>query len=421
VRVLLVGKGGRESALAWALSVSPLVEELHVAPGNPGMARFAEQHPTSIDDLEGIVSLGKRVGSDLVVIGPEAPLASGLADMVESAGMRPFGPGAAGARLEASKSFAKSLMRSSGIPTAAAKQFDIAGDALAYVRGLPGPAVVKADGLAAGKGVVVCDDAGQAEAAVVDAMESKRFGAAGRTVLIEEKLEGEELSVLVLFDGETWIPLEPARDYKRVNDGDAGPNTGGMGSYSPVPSCSAETLSRILDEIIEPTAAAIRSRGIRYRGVIYAGLMLTEEGPKVIEYNCRFGDPETQALIPRLESDLAGALTATADGSLDGVKLTWRPDACVCVVAASGGYPGDYEIGHAIAGVEGAESITGLPLFHADTRMSDDGGLITAGGRVLGISGLGYDHAAARRQAYEAAGKVSFEGIHYRTDIASGV
>jgi phosphoribosylamine--glycine ligase len=417
VRVLVVGKGARENALCWSISQSPTVSEVHAAPGNPGIAQFADCHEVAADDIPSLTSLAQKIEPDLTVIGPEAPLAAGLADKLADRGYKVFGPGASGARLESSKSFAKSLMRVSGIPTAAAADFDRSEDAIRYLRGFEGPVVVKADGLAEGKGVTVCDDPAQAEQTVKEIMDDKKFGAAGNRVLIEERLKGEEISALAFFDGHTIVPMEPAQDYKRVFDSDVGPNTGGMGSYSPVPSCGPRKYKRIVSQILEPIGAALSRRNIRYRGVIYAGLMLTTSGPKVIEFNCRFGDPEAQALIPRLDSDIVEALAACADGSLSGVKLRWRDDACVCVVAASHGYPGSYETGKSITGLDAAAALTGIPVFHAGTAISD-GQLKSAGGRVLAVSALGYDHAAARQLAYQAIDKVSFEGIHFRSDIA---
>lgn len=421
MRVLLIGKGGRESALAWAISRSSLVDELLCAPGNPGIAEVAECVPFAIDDIPGIRELAAAREPGLVVVGPEAPLAAGLADALREDGIRVFGPGRDGAGLESSKSFAKELMLESGIPTATAREFVRSDDAIEFAKSLGGPVVVKADGLAEGKGVTVCSDTGEAITAIKEALEDRRFGESGAKILIEEKLEGPEVSALALFDGKTVVPLEPAQDFKRVFDGDRGPNTGGMGSYSPVPACPPPVYDSIIDRVIQPITAALNSRQIPYNGVIYAGLMLTAEGAKVIEFNCRFGDPETQALLPRLDSDLVEALLACAEGSLDGVKLQWRSDACVCVVAASEGYPGEYATGHPILGLQDAATITKIPVFHAGTALGPSGDVVTSGGRVLGVSAVDEDISSARTRAYEAMGKISFDGMHYRSDIAEGV
>lgn len=421
MRVLLVGKGGRESALAWAISRSPLVEELWCAPGNPGISELAENLPVAVDDFPGIVDLASARKPDLVVVGPEAPLAAGLADSLSQAGSLVFGPGREGAKLEWSKSFAKGLMLGAGIPTASAIEFVRSDEAVDYAESLDGRVVVKADGLAEGKGVTVCSDPREANAAIREALDNGRFGESGARILIEEKLVGSEVSAIALFDGKTVVPLPPAQDYKRVFDGDRGPNTGGMGSYSPVPACPPPVYDSIIDTVIQPITAALNSREIPYTGVIYAGLMLTTEGPKVIEFNCRFGDPETQAILPRLESDLVEALVACAEGTLDSVKLQWRSEACVCVAAASEGYPGEYATGHQIHGLQEAASITNIPVFHAGTAYDGSGRVITSGGRVLGVSALGKNVASARDRAYEAIGKISFDGIHYRSDIARDV
>lgn len=419
MRALVVGKGGREHAIAWSLSKSPLVDELLCAPGNPGMAALGECVDVASDDIAGIAKLAKERRVGLAVIGPEAPLVAGVSDALDEQGIAVFGPGAAGARLEGSKSYAKSLMGKYEVPTARAAGFDRAEEATAYAKKVGPPLVVKADGLAEGKGVTVCSTLDEANAAIRDAMEARRFGEAGSRILIEERLEGRELSILAFCDGKTILPMHEARDYKRIFDEDRGPNTGGMGSYSPVPDASPVLLDRVDGEILEPIAAGLEKEGVSYKGVIYAGLMLTAEGPKVIEFNCRFGDPEAQALLPRLSSDLVEPMLASIEGSLAGVKLSWRPDACVCVVAASGGYPGEYQTGFAISGLDKAEAISGIPAFHAGTAIRD-GELVTAGGRILGLSALGVDHTAAREKAYRALSQVSFEGIHYRRDIALG-
>lgn len=414
----MVGRGGREHTLAWALSRSPLIDEVISAPGNPGMGALGDCVHIGQDDLAGIAALAVERRVDFVVVGPEAPLVAGLADVLGEKAIATFGPGPAGARLEGSKSFAKSLMRKYGIPTGKAVEFDRADEATAYIESLDSPVVIKADGLTEGKGVTVCDTPADAKVAIVDAMQKRRFGPSGARVLVEEKLEGRELSVLAFCDGKTVLAMPAARDYKRAFDKDRGPNTGGMGSYSPVPDATADLLDQVTDRVLEPISAGLDREGVTYQGVIYAGLVLTADGPKVLEFNCRFGDPEAQALLPRLESDLAEPLLACLDGSLAGVKLSWSPDSCVCVVGASNGYPIEYETGFVISGLAEAQAITGMPVFHAGTGTNARGETTTGGGRVLGVSALGPDLDSARRTAYRAMAEVSFDGIHYRRDIA---
>lgn len=406
--------------MAWALSNSPSVQEVHSAPGNPGMAEVSQCHPVPVDDTEGVAELAKRLTADLVVVGPEAPLAAGLADRVAAEGIPVFGPRAAGARLESSKNYAKRLMARCGIPTAEAKAFSDLDAALAYVREQNSPLVVKADGLAAGKGVTVCDGPDDARAAVLDAMEAKKFGDAGRTVLIEERMEGEELSILALCDGKTVLPLPAAQDFKRAFDGGTGSNTGGMGSYSPVASCTPQVAEEAMEKVLRPLVKGLADLPEPYVGVIYAGLMLTDDGLKVVEFNCRFGDPEIQAVLPRMQADLGRAMLACTSGELAGERLEASRQACVCVVAASSGYPDVSPVpaGYPISGVADAQAMPGVEVFQAATRLVD-GHLTTAGGRVLSVSALGDDVAAARRLAYEAIDKVAFEGMRYRTDIAA--
>ncbi|MDQ4005131.1 MAG: phosphoribosylamine--glycine ligase [Actinomycetota bacterium] len=418
MRILLVGGGGREHALAWALSRSPEVGQLIAAPGNAGIAEFAECVPASAEDVKAIMDLADRGRPDLVVVGPEAPLVAGLVDELEARGIRAFGPGRAGARIEGSKVWAKALCREAGIPTAEAETFTDIAEAEGYLASLQPPYVVKAEGLAAGKGVTVATSPEQAAAALRASLVEGAFGEAGRRVLIEEHLSGPEVSALALTDGETVIPLAFAQDFKRVGDDDDGPNTGGMGAYSPVPVVEEETRKRIEEDVLHPTVAALRRRGIDYRGVLYAGLMLTSEGPKVLEFNARFGDPETQAILPRLDSDLAPLLLATAEGRLGERAVSWRDDACVTAILASGGYPGEYRTGIPIAGIEDASALDGVTVFHAGTALDGDGRVTTAGGRVLAVSALGKDLAAARERAYEAVSRIRFDGMHHRTDIA---
>ena len=417
MRVLLVGGGGREHALAWKLAQSPSVDSLLAAPGNAGIEELADCRPVGAEDIAGLLRLAEKESVDLVVVGPEAPLVAGLVDHLEGRGIAAFGPSADGAVIEGSKVEAKSLCVALGIPTARSETFTDAGEADRYLDNMEPPYVVKAEGLAAGKGVTVADSRDEALAALKAALVDRAFGRAGERVLVEEFLEGREVSALALTDGETVIPLAPAQDFKRVGDGDTGPNTGGMGAYSPVPFVDEDTWGSISDRILEPVVHGLRERRIPYKGVLYAGLMLTDQGPKVLEFNCRFGDPETQAIIPRLETDLAELLVATARGDLRDAKVAWRPEACVTVVLASGGYPGSYETGAPIQGLERAAEVEEATVFHAGTARRD-GRVVTAGGRVLAVSALGKSLAEARERAYLATSPITFEGMHHRTDIA---
>jgi phosphoribosylamine---glycine ligase len=416
VRVLVVGGGGREHAIAWALARNPNVE-LHAAPGNPGIGQLATVHGVASDDVRALVGLVERIDAELTVVGPEAPLVEGLVDELEARGRRAFGPRRDAARIEGSKAWAKDLCVRHGIPAPRSRTFTEIGPAEAFLDELEPPFVVKADGLAAGKGVAVAADRDEAVAALRERLVDRVFGEAGATVLIEEHLAGREVSAIALTDGRTVLPLMLAQDHKRALDGDQGPNTGGMGAFSPVPSADPGLRDRVVRDILEPTVAALAGEGIEYRGVLYAGLMLTEAGPRVLEFNCRFGDPETQAILPRLSSDLAEAVAACADGSLDGYRLVAAPEACVTVVLTSDGYPGPYETGRAVHGLQDAEGLEDVTVFHAGTAVRD-GRVVTAGGRVLAISALGDDLGDARRRAYEAVSLVSFEGMRYRTDIA---
>jgi phosphoribosylamine---glycine ligase len=399
VNVLVVGSGGREHALAWQLGRSPELGELHAAPGNPGIAGLGTCHPVRADDAETLLDLSRQLGIDLVVVGPEAPLVAGLADELRHAGVAVFGPSAAAARIEGSKSFAKEVMRSAGIPTAA------------ELDGPWAPCVVKADGLAAGKGVFVCPTQAEAEAAWARAKEL------GDRVVVEELLEGEEVSVFALSDGAEALGLAPAQDFKRLRDGDEGPNTGGMGSYSPVPALSAEEVEELVDAVHRPVLAELAARGRPYQGLLYAGLMLTADGPRVLEFNCRFGDPETQAILPRLEGDLLPALAAAAEGSLTGIELAVSADAAVTVVLASPGYPDAPETGIPLGGIEEAEA-DGALVFHAGTARRGEA-FVSAGGRVLNVTALGATVTEARERAYRAAERIEFPGVHYRRDIAA--
>ena len=417
MRTLLLGSGGRESALAWALDGSPSVSELIVAPGNAGISRFAELVDGDIEDPNEVVDLARRIGSDLVVVGPEAPLVAGVADALRADGRAVFGPNRSAARIEGSKEYAKSLMDDAGIPTATWRSFDEVATATRFLDELGPPYVVKADGLAAGKGVVVTEDRTEAVEALKDRLQRGAFGIAGSRVVIEEFLDGEEASLIAFTDGVDVVACVPAQDYKRVLDGDGGPNTGGMGSYSPVPSCPPEVADRLVDDVLRPMVLATADAGAHFVGALYAGLALTSKGPKVVEFNARFGDPETQALMPRLRSDLGEICMACATASLEGTKLEWAREACVAVVLASDGYPGSYATGQAIAGLDEVAELKDVHVFHAGTaRRGDD--IVTAGGRVLAVSALVDSFAHARRRAYEAAEKIHFEGVNYRSDIA---
>jgi phosphoribosylamine--glycine ligase len=417
LRALLLGSGGRESALASALSNSDVLDDLVVAPGNPGIAQIAEIMPADIADPTAVVELARHVDAGLVVVGPEAPLVAGVADALGADRRTVFGPSAAAARIEESKSYAKDLMERTGIRTARGQTFQDPTAATAFMDELGPPYVIKADGLAAGKGVVVTNDRAAAIAAIEERLVAGTFGDAGRSIVVEEFLDGPEASLIAFTDGRTVVPCEPAQDYKRVDDGDRGPNTGGMGSYSPVPVCPPPVAEQIVAEVLEPMVEAMRRAGAPFVGALYAGLALTERGPRVIEFNARFGDPETQALMPRLESDFGEVCLACATGELEGTKLAWSRKACVTVVLSSHGYPGSFEQGKEITGIEDAQQLDGVEVFHAGTRRDGDR-LVTAGGRVLAVSALGEGFGDARGRAYDAAGLIDFEGKHLRTDIA---
>jgi phosphoribosylamine---glycine ligase len=416
MRVLLVGSGGREHALAWALARSPLLGELHAAPGNPGIGTLARLHDVSVSDLEGLTRLAVDLAADLVVVGPEAPLVGGLVDRLSAAGIAAFGPTAAAARIEGSKAFAKAVMDAAGVPTARFTVCDTVSAAHAAIAEADGAVVVKADGLAAGKGVVVCSSTQEAHAAVAAALVDERFGSAGRRVLIEERLEGPELSLLALCDGEHVIPLAPARDYKRAGDGDRGPNTGGMGCISPVPGVDDDMVAEILARVHRPVVNELARRGTPYRGCLYAGLILTADGPKVIEFNARFGDPETQAILPRTAGDLLALLARCAGGNLGGAEAEVDADVCVSVVVASRGYPEAPEVGDSIEGIDAAEELEGVSVFHAGTAMGATG-LETSGGRVLNVTAVGPGFETACRRAYAGVDLIRIAGSHHRSDI----
>ena len=420
MKVLVVGSGGREHALCAALRRSPSVERVFCAPGSDGIAALATVAPEiQANNAEGLIAYAKTMAVDLVVVGPEAPLVAGLADAVRKAGLACFGPGADGAQLEGSKTFAKQLMVRNNVPTAGYKTFASLDDARAHVLGLDAfPVVIKADGLAAGKGVTVCASRDAALAAVAEAMEQKKFGDAGARVVVEEFLRGEEVSVHAITDGTTLLVLPSAQDHKRVRDGDQGPNTGGMGAYSPAPVLTDKLLDVVVRTILVPTLHGLKIEGIDFRGVLYAGLMMTRSGPKVLEFNARFGDPETQVILPRVRSDLGAILLAAAEGrltELEGIDVDPRP--VVGVVMASEGYPEAFKTGKPITGIEAAAAMPDVTVNHAATRRKD-GALITAGGRVLTVCGAGATHAEARDRAYQAVRAITWEGEHHRGDIA---
>ena len=422
MRVLVIGGGGREHTLVWKISQSPRVTDIFCAPGNPGIATLAECVPIQAGNIQDLLSFARDQSIDLTVVGPEAPLADGIADTFRQARLRIFGPGRMAARIETSKVFAKDLMRRHGIPTPSAETFTDVVRAQEYLRNHRLPVVIKADGLAQGKGVVVATTLDEAQQAVTDLLEQKVLGTSGSTTIIEEFVAGDELSIMALTDGNTVVPLLASRDYKRIFDNDQGPNTGGMGSFAPVGSVDTALMNRIVNEILQPIVDALSSLGSPYRGLLYAGIMLTPDGPNVLECNARFGDPETQVVLSLLKTDLVDLLDGVVAHQLDTIPtIEWHEGAAVCVVLASGGYPGRPEVGKTIHGVEEAGKLDDVMVFHAGTAMTDKG-LTTAGGRVLGVTALGSDHKAACAKAYEAAERITFDGIQYRTDIcAEGV
>lgn len=421
MRVLVVGSGGREHALAWKIARSPEVSRVLAAPGSDGMAREATCFPeVQAEDAAALVALARRERADLVVIGPEAPLAAGVGDRLRAEGLGVFGPSAAAARLEASKVFAKAFMARHDIPTAAHASFVEVAAAAAHVKARGGPCVVKADGLAAGKGVAVCDGPQDALAALSEIMTARRFGTAGERVVIEERLEGEEASYYAITDGERVVALAAAQDHKRALDGDRGENTGGMGAYAPAPVVSPPVEKRVLEEIVRPTLRGLAAEGLPYRGVLFVGLMVDGAGtPKVIEFNVRFGDPETQALMLQMHGDLVPLLAGAANGHLGAQADAAPGGAAVCVVLASGGYPRAFETGRPIAGIDEAERDPDVVVFHAGTRRDAAGHLVTAGGRVLGVTARGESLVAARARAYAACERIRFDGMHLRRDIGA--
>ena len=417
MNVLVLGSGGREHALAWAIAKSPRLDSLFVAPGNGGTATIAKNVPLDMNDADAVIGFARSENIDLVVVGPEAPLVAGVADAIRAAGIAVFGPGAQGARLEGSKSFSKEFMLAHGLPTARYKKCTSQDEAMDYLHEVGTPIVVKADGLAAGKGVVVAEDMEEAEEAVRDCFAGD-FGEAGSVVVIEEMLEGPECSMLAFLSEGKALAMPCAQDHKRAFDGDLGPNTGGMGAYSPVP-CVTPELEAAMQEIMQNAAAATAKEfDDAYTGVLYGGFMLTAEGPKLLEFNARFGDPETQVIMPRLESDALEAFYMVATGKLDALDLRWTDQVAVCVVLASDGYPGSYEKGKVILGIEEAEELDGVTVFHAGTAFNQDDELVTNGGRVLNVVALADTFEDARELAYEACDKINFEGKQYRHDIA---
>lgn len=417
MKVLVVGGGGREHALVWALSRSPAIGTLRCSPGNAGVAERAECVPIRAEDVDALANHALDERYDLVVVGPEAPLVSGLADRLREEGLLVFGPSAAAAQIEGSKVFAKEFMKRHGIPTASFRVFDSVHAARLHLESASFPLVLKADGLAAGKGVIIVEDRETALSVAEGMLSGHSFGEAGRRIVVEERLVGREASFFVLSDGERFVELATCQDYKRVGNGDRGPNTGGMGCYSPSVYMDSASRRAIIDRVVEPTVSGLAKDGLPYRGVLYVGLMLTVDGPKVLEYNARFGDPETQVLVPRLDGDWLPLLRGCAAGDLGALEPRWRPERAVCVVMASGGYPGSYGKGASIRGLDAAEG-DDVVVFHAGTARRDDE-WVTAGGRVLGVTALGASLDGARRRAYDVVDRIRWEGEHHRTDIAA--
>jgi phosphoribosylamine--glycine ligase len=417
LKILIIGSGAREHALAWKIKQSPKVTELYAAPGNAGTASIARNLDIRPNDIESLAGTAKDIGIDLTVVGPEAPLAAGIVDRFEQLGLPIFGPTKAATQIESSKVFSRNLMQKYGIPCPKGVTFSSYPEAKRYVESQPVPMVVKADGLAAGKGVTVASSKEEALKALADIMEAKIFGPAGDQVIIEEHLIGKEVSLLAFTDGNTVIPMVPACDYKRVFDDDRGPNTGGMGSYSPPGFFDAELTGKVTKTILLPAVKAMAQEGMPYKGVLYAGLMIAEDKPKVLEFNARFGDPETQAILPRLRTDLVDILLAVVDNKLSKAVVQWHNNACVGVVIASGGYPGNYKTGFKITGLE--KLADDIVVFHAGTRLGEDSQVYTDGGRVLTVTAAGKSMAEARARVYDNLPRINFDGCHYRRDIAA--
>jgi phosphoribosylamine--glycine ligase len=417
MKILVIGSGGREHALAWKLRQSPHAGRIFCVPGNAGTAEIAENVAIPASGLEALVRFAKENRVDLTVVGPDDPLAAGIVDLFTAEKLRAFGPTKSAARIEASKIFAKELMRAQKIPTAEASVFSESSEAFRYCKRAKFPVVIKADGLALGKGVTIADDVATARSTIDEMMNQRRFGDAGRRIVIEEFLRGTECSPHALVDGQNYLVLESARDHKRALDGDQGPNTGGMGAFSPADNWNNKLQSQFETEIMRPLLRGFLQERIQFRGLLYPGLIITSEGPRVLEFNCRFGDPETQALLPRMKSDLLPLLEATIDGTLDQCAIEWDTRPAVTVVLASAGYPGKYETGKTISGLEDAATLQDVQIFHAGTKR-DGGEIKTAGGRVLAVTALGSTLEAARDRAYEAVSRIHFENCHYRRDIA---
>jgi len=417
MNVLLIGSGGREHAIAWKLAQSKDLTKLYIAPGNPGTAQCGQNIPIGVDDADELLDFARQNDVGLVVVGPEDPLAAGLVDAFEAAGIKAFGPSADAAQLEADKAFAKQLMRSSSVSTAEGRTFDRFSDAKAYIASRDEPVVVKAAGLAKGKGVFVCDDPADGILAAEQIMCDKVFGPAGDRIIVEDKLLGEEASILAFVDGRNIYLMESSQDHKPIGDGDTGPNTGGMGAYSPAPVVTEDLMNQITREILVPVVDGMNRNGTPYKGILYAGLMITGGGPRVLEFNVRFGDPETQPILARLKSDLLEVLLAVCNGTLDQITLEWDRRPAVCVVMASGGYPGDYEKGKKIVGLKEAQQLEDVIVFHAGTK-DMDGDIVTNGGRVLGVTALGQTIRDAKEKAYRAVDKIKFDGAYCRRDIA---
>lgn len=417
MKVLVIGSGGREHALVWKLNQSSDVGRIFCAPGNAGTGAIAENIPIAATDLSQLRTFAKENGIDLTVVGPDDPLALGIVDLFSADRLRIFGPTKSAARLESSKIFAKELMRAQKVPTAEARTFSASDEALDYCERIKFPVVIKADGLALGKGVIIASNRDEAKATIKSMMTEARFGDAGRRIVIEEFLRGTECSLHALVDGENYCLLESARDHKRAFDGDTGPNTGGMGAFSPANNWNGELQTGFQRDVMRPLLEGLRKERVVYRGLLYPGMMITADGPRVLEFNCRFGDPETQALLPRMKSDLLSLLSATIDGKIDAHKIEWDERASVTVVLASGGYPGKYETGKTISGLAEAAKMDGVQVFHAGTKIVNNE-VVTAGGRVLAVTALGPTIDAARKRAYDAVSQIHFEGCHYRRDIA---
>lgn len=417
MKVLVIGSGGREHAIVWKLAQSKKVTQIYSAPGNGGIAQLAECVHIPAENIDQLVAFAKAEKIDLTVVGPEQPLSMGIVDIFEGEGLKIFGPSKAAARIEASKSFAKGLMEKYNIPTARSRTFTQTGEAIAYVRTQGAPIVVKADGLAAGKGVTVAMTVEEACAAIEDALLASRFGEAGSRVVIEDYLEGEEASVLAFTDGKVIIPMVPAQDHKRIFDGDQGPNTGGMGTYAPAPVVTPELMEKIQRRVLTPIINAMRREGYPYKGVLYAGLMITpEKEPMVIEFNARLGDPETQVVLPLLKTDLLAVIEAILEERLDSCPIEWHDGAALCVVLSSEGYPAEYRKGDRIDGLEEAAALSDVVVFHAGTKAADSE-ILTSGGRVLGVTGIGKNLQGAQAKAYQGVERIRFHGVHFRKDI----